>query len=284
MAPVIPFMAEKIWQTLIMQYSPSEESVHLSDFPKAKAVNRAILKEVQSVREIITIAMKLRNESQLKVKQPLSALYLDLALKSYCEKYTDIIKGELNIKELIYLEDFSVLSDEYLKLNLKNAGRVLKGDLGTVNNLIESLTEEETSGYITQIKKGQSVNIGDYVLEPDLLILVRKDKSYLRQSEGLIKLAINTEINLELKAEGIYRGILRQCQVLRKESGFDVTDKVKLQFLTDSEYLLSIIDQYKLSIECEALAEISSITQSVMDKAVEIDDSTVVIRISSNNN
>ena len=139
MAPVIPFMTENIWQNMILEFGKAAQSVHLSDFPKVQKVDEVILTEVKTIREIIAAVMKLRNEKQLKVKQPLSALYVDAAFEAVCNKYTEAVKDELNVKTILFVDDFNSLCDPYLTLNFKIAGRELKGDLNKVKELVEAL-------------------------------------------------------------------------------------------------------------------------------------------------
>ena len=117
---------------MTIKYSPGEESVHLSGFPEAGDVDKAVLKNVEVVRSVITQALKLRNERSIKVKQPLSVLYLDKKLGAFCEPYFNVIKDELNVREIVQFTDFSSLSSEYLSINFQVAGKQLKGDLNRV--------------------------------------------------------------------------------------------------------------------------------------------------------
>ncbi|MDP4109047.1 MAG: isoleucine--tRNA ligase [Bacillota bacterium] len=278
MAPVIPFMTEKIWQDMIRRFGKAEESVHLSDYPKAEPPDASVLEEAKAVREVIAGAMKLRNESIIKVKQPLSALYVDAKLRNACEKYRDVIKDEANVKEILFTDDFSALSDERIVLNYQTAGRILKGDLNKVKDRINAFSECETKEALFSLKTGLTVPVCGYELSPGLLLTEEREKPYIKRLSGG-KLAINTEITPELRAEGIYREILRHCQVLRKEAGFGVADRVRLHFDTQSGLLKSVTEKYAESIELEALAEIGPLQKPVMSKTIEAEGREMTITI-----
>ena len=176
MAPIIPFMTEYIWQDMVMEFDSSTESIHLSDFPKAQRVSNKILEEVNVVREIVKTAMKLRNENQLKVKQPLSEIYIDIKCKKICFRYLDVIKEELNIKKVLFIKDFNSLSDEYLMLNFKVAGKILKGELGKVKKLTENLSSNQMEILVSHFKKGDDICLSEYRLPKELFNLATKDK------------------------------------------------------------------------------------------------------------
>lgn len=279
MAPVVPFITEHIWQTMTLRFGKAELSVHLSDFPKPQTVDEAVLNEVVSVRELIAGAMKLRNENQLKVRQPLSVLYVDRAFETVCSKYADFIKDELNVKALVFVTDWNALCDAYLLLDFKQAGRVLKNELNKVKEALLNLSAEEMNTCVSQFKAGEPVTLMEYPLSTDLFTLTTKEKDNIKRFDGQIPLALNTEITAELQAEGCYRELLRHCQVLRKEAGFDVADRVKLFFVTDSEYLKSVIEQYQVSLEHEALASIDNELQMTAEKSIVIDDTELLLRI-----
>jgi len=283
MAPIIPFMTEHIWQNMIKHYeSNAENSIHLSNFPISNEYDSKILKETQNVREVIAYALKLRNEQNIKVKQPLSCLYLSQSLKAYFKNYESIVLDELNIKSIEYLQDFNVLSEEYAALNFQNAGRILKSDLSKVKNLLENLSAEENASIVEKVKKSEPISVPGYetALSPDCFKIVSRSKSNIaKHSENGLDVAINTEITSSLKSEGIYREILRHCQVLRKEAGFAVSDRVKLYLTSNSKFILSLIEQYSSEIAKETLSEIKEFDDPIKIKKVSIDDAEIQIFI-----
>jgi isoleucyl-tRNA synthetase len=281
MAPVLPFMTEHIWQNMTLKYCSCEESVHLSDFPKAGDVDVAVLKNVEAVRTVITQALKLRNDRNIKVKQPLSMMYLDKAMAHVCAPYCDIIKDELNIKEIVYLNDFTSLSIEYLSLNFQVAGKHLKGDLNRVKALCDNLTVDEMNSCVSDFKKSCSVKIIGYdnPLPAELFNLSSKEKKHLAKSQNGVLVALNTEITDDLKIEGLYREILRHCQILRKEAGFAVSDKVFLDFETAVPSLSAAIHEYTADIMRETLSEIQPIQSPLMTKEIQSGEGALTVKI-----
>ena len=279
MAPIIPFMTEKIWQTMILRYGKAEESVHLSDFPETIKWDENVLTNVNTVREVIAGGMKLRNENQLKVKQPLSILYVDSALRVVCDLFSHEVKEELNIKEIVFLQDFSCLCDDYLQLDFKTAGKVLKEKLSKIKLALEQSSPEQMLEYVKKYRTSEIIVIDGISLSPEILVLLSKDKPNIKRLTGSIAVALDISVSLQLKAEGCYREILRHCQVLRKEAGFDVADRVKFQFSTNSSYLSSVVFDYKESIERETLSEFYELESYKMERMVEINGEKLVIRI-----
>ena len=281
MAPILPFMTEHIWQNMTLKYEKKEESIHLSAFPASTNYDSQILDEVEQVRAVITQALKLRNEQNLKIKQPLSALYLGTVFRKLIP-YDSIIREELNVKEIVYLDEFDVLSCEYLALNMHTAGRQLKGDLSMVKSLCDGLSAVEHKNYISSVKKGNVILLTGYdnSIPADCFNILYKEKENIAKASDGSLVAINTEITPALEAEGIYRVILRQCQILRKEAGFAVSDRVALSFMTESKAIKAVIENYANEISRETLSEIRSIVEPVMQKEVNFDgNGTVYVSI-----
>ena len=174
-----------------------------------------------------------------------------------------------------------VFSAEYLSLNFQTAGRQVKGDLANVKVLCDSLTAAENESLISTVKSGNPVRIAGYDNEipADCFSILSKDKENITKSADGVFIAINTEVTPELKVEGIYREILRHCQLLRKEAGFAVIDRVTLSFETASEVIRSVVIIYAKDIARETLSEIRDIPVPVMCKEVDLDDGKIVISI-----
>ena len=283
MAPVVPFMAESIWQRLVLVYGEGEESVHLSDFPLCEAYDPALLEEAETVRAVTAAGMKLRNGRGIKVKQPLSVLYLGRELEAVCAAYGAVLREELNVKRIEYLPDFAALSQESLALDFQSAGRQLKGDAQRVKGLCDSLSAEEQRRLVGEWKAGRPLRIEgfDGELPARYFTLLTRDKEHIARSDGGMPVAVHTEITPELRAEGMYREILRRCQLLRKEAGFSVSDRVALEFITPSQALLEVIERYGAAIERETLAEIRDIEHPAAEKEIRLDEGNLRILIGS---
>ncbi|MCL2528579.1 MAG: class I tRNA ligase family protein [Defluviitaleaceae bacterium] len=280
MAPVIPFVTEYIWQNMILVHGHGEESVHLSDFPTTRDFDTQVLGEVDAARKVIAQGLKLRNEHNLKIKQPLSTMYLHSSSKEI-EDYTAIVGEELNVKEIVFLDNFDALSSEWVALNYQTAGRQLKGDLNRVKGILESLPPLEHEKLVSLIKEGTPIKIPGYEgdIPVDCFSVYKKDNENIAKSDTVPEVAISIEMTLALKKEGMYRELLRHCQLLRKEAGYSITDRVVLCLCTESEVVQAVIDVYADDIGREALALVGDVLTPVMCKDVVLEEGVVVVSI-----
>ncbi len=281
MAPVLPFRTEQMWQDLVLVYGQGEESVHLSDFPHSVKADEALLSRAEQVRSVIAKALKLRNENKLKVRQPLSRLYLIRELEALCLPFTDILKDELNVKEIVFLKDFEDLQTEYLAVNMQVAGKTQKDHGSTIRTLLDQMPPEEMQVCVAAYKSGRTIKIGGYDKELPLTLfrLEKKEREFIAISQDSQTVAIDTEITNDLKREGIYREILRHCQVLRKEAGFALTDTILLELKSDSDEITAAIHQYKVKLMHETLSEIGAIDFPKSEKEIGFPEGSLTIKI-----
>ena len=184
-------MTEHVWQEVVRRYSnESAESVHLSTWPKVLAgvdVNDSVLTQVQEVRDIISLALKLRNEKQVRIRQPLQTLYVcgkegKIALAPELE---NVLASEVNVKELAFLEDTSALEDAYAVLDFKKAGAVLKADVNHVKNLLAGLSAEDMHAVAAAVQAGGEVRVPGYdaALSAEIFALKHAPKAHLAVAE-----------------------------------------------------------------------------------------------------
>ncbi|MDP4090585.1 MAG: class I tRNA ligase family protein, partial [Bacillota bacterium] len=289
MAPIIPFMTEHMWQNMVRCFeSSSEESVHLSRWPQPfNLADGTVLKDMEPVRKLVALVLKLRNEKQLKVRQPLSAMYVstDADTKAVINNMRNIIKEELNIKEIVFLEDFSNLKKRYLVLNFKSAGAELKENLKDVKHLLEQCNDDEISEMLDQFDSGASIKIPgwDKALESRFFLEKTKyDEDYAVAGDGHTEIALRLALNEELMLEGLYRELLRQCQLLRKEAGLRVEQKIVLGIKSDSRRINEVVKSYEKSICGETLAIriVEAIDCPIVTEEVNIDGNLTVLQIS----
>ncbi len=258
-APIIPFMSEYIWQNLIKKYERNNsESIHLSNWPQVSDydVDNKVLTVIEKAREIITTALKIRNEKQIKVRQPLRTLYIEKN-KELINEMQDIIGSELNVKEIVSIDNTDSLKDEYLTLNFKEAGAVLKGDVNKVKDLLASVNELDMKNYVSLVKEGKSIELDSYKLDGFLFNINQKSKENIEIANvNDYEIALDLTITETLKKEGIIRDIIRQCQVFRKEANFNVEDRILLSFVTDNQTIIEALTEYHDYIQNEMLATI----------------------------
>lgn len=262
MAPIIPFMTEGIWQKLTRKVMPSSPiSVHLTDFPKPTEMfeDDGILAQTATARDIIATAMRLRNEQQLKVRQPLAKLFVCTENVETIRTFERSILDELNIKEIEYISDFSVLEESTLGVNFKAAGAVLKKEVNNFKAALENASAEEMQTMVAAYNAGADVTVPgfDGVYAPDLFVKNSKTKSGIvsaKCTDGL-DIALDVVLTDALRKEGAVRDVIRQCQLLRKEAGYSVEQRITAAVSTDDAFLLEALTEKQAHIAAELLAD-----------------------------
>jgi len=286
MFPIIPFLTEYLWQNAVRELDKNaEESVALHRYTIAefKVENLGYTKLTDYVREIFTMASKLRNENQIKVKQPLKTMYIngnnDVA--KAVELYRDIIESELNIKNVVMEHDNSKFNIELLNLDFRKAGAVLKGDVQKVKNYLVSASAEEMARYVAGYKAG-SVNIKEFTgLSSDLFTIATKAKEeFVVANENNLTVVLDITLDRDLMLEGLARELIRSAQVMRKSANFNVEDRIDIEFMTLSADLNEIISKFSDKIKAELLARsITTIDNPEYTETVEIGEEEITIKL-----
>ena len=287
MAPITPFLTEHIWQNMVREVeNNSPVSVMLADFPTSmldvKFEN--VLADTQNARDVITIASRLRNENQIKVKQPLKTMYLvvnDETLRA-CTEFESMIKEELNIKEIVFEKDNHKFNIPFLTIDFKKAGAVLKGDVQKVKNLLANATDAEMADWVSKYNNGK-VSVGDFKdLDKDLFVLNFKPKSeFVVATENGKTVVLDTTIDEELTLEGMYREFVRGLQVMRKESGFMIEDRIVAEFTTSSDKAQKMLDKFLPKIMAEALIKkVSTLENPLAENDIETQDEIIHVKLS----
>lgn len=286
MFPIIPFLSEYLWQNAVRELDKKvSESVALNGYNIAeyKVTDTGLTRKTDIVRNIFTMASKLRNENQIKVKQPLKTLYVngDAEVASAVKLYRDIIESELNIKDVVMESDNSIFNDEYLVLDFRRAGAVLKGDVQKVKNLLVNASEDEMRVMVAGYKSG-FVTVGEFKSLPsELFSIATKPKSeYVIANDGEITVVLDITINRELMLEGLSRELIRSAQVMRKDANFNVEDRIYIEFVTSGADLTEILTKFADKIKSELLAkEIVKIDNPEIEQTTEIGDESITIKM-----
>lgn len=278
MAPLIPFMTEYIWQSVVTKYTKDvPSSVHLSTYPTESEykIDETLLDETTSLRDIISLALRVRNEVNIKVRQPLNKLYISKNIEK--DEYQNILKSEVNVKNLEVLDNFDSLKEEYLTLNFKNAGATLKDKVNVVKDLLNEVSNDKE--LINKVKKNENITLGEFNLESNLFNIEFKEKTEVKvASENDITVALDTVITKDLKDEGILRDIIRSCQVYRKEAGFNVEDRIIINFESDDTDILNMLKTNIKLIESELLAKLE--TKENYEFSKTIDEYNITVNMS----
>ena len=285
MSPILPFLTEEIWQNMVREIEPNEAaSVHLSNFPKLENLgNEHLIDEIEKAREVIYLAQKLRNEHKIKVKQPLRTMFL-IAEPDYKKATTNlaqIVKDELNIKNIEYVEKQNKFNDSKLVLNFKKAGAVLKGDVNKVKNLLEMASKDDMQKMVESYQNGEQVEVENFKLDAELLELKLTPKpEYAIAMLGNNLVALDIELDEELVAEGTLREIIRQIQVARKEADFLIEDRINIEFVVSDKNICDILEKYSEQIKKETLTiEIKKLDNAEFEKQIEAQDKTFAIKL-----
>lgn len=262
MAPIIPFMTEGIWQKLTRKVMPSSPiSVHLTDFPKPMELfeDDGILAQTATARDIIATAMRLRNEQQLKVRQPLAKLFVCTEDAEAIRTFERSILDELNIKEIEYITDFSVLEESTLGVNFKAAGAVLKKEVNNFKAALENASAEAMQAMVAAYNEGKEVTVPgfDGTYATNLFVKNSKTKSGIvsaKCTDGL-DIALDVVLTDALRKEGAVRDVIRQCQLLRKEAGYSVEQRITAAVATEDAFLLEALTEKQAHIAAELLAD-----------------------------
>ena len=282
-APMIPFMTESIYQNLVRSVDKTApESVHLCDFPAAdqSAIDKKLEENMEKVLEIVVLGRAARNGASLKNRQPLAVMHvkLDGALDSY---YTDIIRDELNIKTVSFTDEVDAFVDYQFKPQLKTVGPKFGRQL---NEIKAALAEIDGSAAKKQLDKDGFIKLslpsGEVTLEAgDLLIEAKQKDGFYTVSDRGITVAIDTVLTKELIEEGLVRELISKIQTMRKEAGFNVTDRISVT-LEGSEKVTKTALSNRESIKGDTLAEAISVqTPDGFTKEWDINGESVTIGV-----
>ena len=242
-APISPFITEEIYQNLT-----DEESVHLASFPipDEKLINEELENKMELVRNLISLGRNAREEAKIKVRQPISEVIIDGKNKKVLADVIDLIKEELNVKEIVFAENLNEYMNFSIKPNFKNAGSILGSKMPEFVKYLNSLKEEE----IDNIRNNMNLEFEGIKITEDLIdIKINAKEGFNVATENNNFIILNTTLTEELLNEGLAREFVSKIQQLRKTENFDVEDRINIyidankdlinQLMTNMEYIKS---------------------------------------------
>ena len=251
MAPIVPFVTDEIYTNLT-----GEKSVHLSNFPKynENMIDEHIESRMDLVRSLISIGRNVREEVKIKVRQPLSEALLDGKNKELINDLLPLISEELNIKEVKFVDNLSEYMNLSVKPNFKVAGKIFGPLIKELQSSLEKLSTEE----IMQLQNGQNITLtfGNETrdITPDLVdIRISSKEGFDVGTENNNFIILETTLTEDLICEGLARETISKVQQIRKNNGFEVTDRVVIYYEGDSEYQKRIEKYYEFIMK-ETLA------------------------------
>ena len=257
-APMIPFMTEDIYQNLVRSVDKNAPiSIHLCDFPKfdEKLIDKELENSMEEVLDIVVLGRACRNTANIKNRQPIGKMYVkaDRELKDF---YKGIIEEELNVKDVEFTDNVSAFTAYNFKPQLKTLGRRFGKNIGLVKEILAGLdgsaamSELETKGTLTVNVDG----VDEELSREDLLIESAQCDGYVSDSDYGITVALETTLSEELIEEGFVREVISKIQTMRKDSGFEVMDHIKI-YQSGSDKVKSVMEKNADVIKDETLAE-----------------------------
>ncbi|WNH13798.1 isoleucine--tRNA ligase [Thalassobellus suaedae] len=258
-APIAPFFMDKLYLDLnSVSQKETFESVHLAEFPKFdnQYVDKSLENKMESAQIISSLVLSLRAKEKIKVRQPLQKIMIPVDSESQKNEIlavSDLIKSEVNIKEIEVLEDASDILVKQIKPNFKVLGPRFGKDMKDVAKVVNNFTSEDIKDIEQNGILGIEVNGKKVTLErADVEITSQDIEGWLVANEGSLTVALDVTISEDLRKEGIARELINRIQNLRKDSGFEVTDRIDVTFQKD-ENITSAVDANMTYIKSETL-------------------------------
>ena len=263
-APIAPFYMDQLYLDLVPD---GEESVHYVIMPSCdeSVIDKDLEERMELAQRASSMVLALRRKVNIKVRQPLSKLMIPVIsdkVREQLEKVKSLILGEVNVKEIEFISDTTGIITKKIRPNFKTLGKVYGKRMKEIAAAFGEISQQEINAIQNAESAGTSYDLklegGDVILNPgDYMISSEDMPGWLVASEGPLTLALDIEVSEELKNEGIARELVNRIQNIRKDSGFDVTDKVEVALYADGEAYEEIskaLVSYKEYVAAQTLA------------------------------
>ena len=239
-APIASYTAEEIYTNLT-----GNTSVHLSDFPvcNEELIDLKLEEKMDLVRDLISIGRNVREESKIKVRQPISEILLDKKKEKVIGELTSLIKEELNVKEVIYTDNLSTYMNFMVKPNFKEVGKIFGKNIKEFSDKLLELSSEDINKLENNESIKMSIDNTTYDITKDKVdIRISSKEGFKAMVVGNNFVILNTTITKELENEGLARETISKVQQLRKTMNFDITDRINMYIDATEEYKENIKD------------------------------------------
>jgi isoleucyl-tRNA synthetase len=282
-SPIAPFFMDQLFQDLnAVSGKHQEESVHLANFPKANetVIDKRLESQMELAQKSCSLVLGLRKKHMLRVRQPLQKIMIPVLNQEVAEHLMhvkDLILSEVNVKELELLTDGAGMLVKSIKPNFKTIGPKYGKQMKAIAGLVAGFTQEDIAS--VESKSGWNGEVEGTVIELDMEdfeINAQDIPGWLVASEGGITVALDITLSPELKAEGLAREVVNRIQNMRKDSGFEVTDRIAVQIQT-TNIITEAIKQFEQYICTEVLADSIQFTALAegQQEAIESEGDTV---------
>lgn len=282
-APMIPFMTEEIYRNLVCSVDKeAPESIHLCDFPAAdeSMIDQKLEESMEEVLKIVVMGRAARNTANIKNRQPIGTMYVK-AEKVLDDFYQDIIREELNVKQIVFAEDVSAFTTYSFKPQLKTVGPKYGKQMGGIKAYLASMDGSaametlKTAGALTFAVEGTEVSLA----QEDLLIEMAQKEGFVAEADNYVTVVLDTNLTEELIEEGFVYEIISKIQTMRKDAGFEVMDHIKVTF-NGNEKVAQIAERNEKVIAGKVLAQsIGTEGDLAVSKEWNVNGETVTIGI-----
>jgi len=282
-APMIPFMTEDIYRNLVTSIDKNApESVHLSDFPVAdeNMIDTQLEKDMDAVLKTVVMGRACRNTANIKNRQPIGTMFIkaDFTLSDF---YKEIIEDELNVKDVVFTDDVRDFTSYTFKPQLKTVGPKYGKQLGGIQKTLASL---DGNAAMDDLKANGAIkfmvdDVEVALAEEDLLISMSQKEGYVSEADNTVTVVLDTNLTEELVEEGFVYEVISKIQTMRKDTGFEVMDHIKVS-ICNNDKIASVVEKNKDAIASKVLADaIVSGEKLAEEKEWNVNGETVVIGV-----
>ncbi len=286
-APIAPFYMDQLFRDLNMTTGQHlDESVHLASFPEYDddLIDKDLEERMDIAQKISSMILGLRRKVSIKVRQPLAKIMIPLPDKSFMKKFEavkDLVLAEVNVKEVEYIDDTSSILVKKIKPNFKVLGPRYGKLMKEISKSISEFSQEDIVSFESNNSYTLTISGQEIILSPDDVEIISEDiPGWQVANDGRLTVALDVSVTNELRYEGIAREFVNRIQNIRKESGYDVTDKIKVH-IEDHEFVREAVKRHSSYIGSQTLATEVALQSSLSGNDIrEIDIDDVIVRIS----
>ncbi|MBE6141149.1 MAG: isoleucine--tRNA ligase [Firmicutes bacterium] len=274
-APIVPYLSEEMYTKLTDEYS-----VHLADFPKydESLINDALEHKMDLVRTLISVGRNIREENKIRVRQPLPKILLDSKNEIIIGDLTNLIKEELNVKEVIFIKDASNYLNYTIKPNFKEVGKILGSNMKEFQSKLEVLNNKMINKLINNETIEMKLNDEVFEINKNMIeVKISAKDGFNVGMENNEFVILNTTLNQDLINEGIAREFVSKVQNLRKEKDLDVSDRIIINYNADEE-IINALNEYQEYIKNETLA-LNLIIDKNINNIIDFNEKQINIEI-----
>ena len=257
-APMIPFMTEQIYRNLVCSIdSNAPESVHLCDFPVAdeSMIDKKLEEDMEAVLKTVVLGRACRNTANIKNRQPIATMFVKAPF-SLGEFYQEIIEDELNVKKVVFTDEVREFTTYTFKPQLRTVGPKYGKQLGGIQKYLGSVDGNDAmdilkeKGALTFDVDGTEVSLA----QEDLLIDMKQKEGYVTEADNTVTVILDTNLTEELIEEGFMYEVISKVQTMRKDSGFEVMDHIKV-YISGNDRVADVVKKNENAISVKVLAD-----------------------------